>query len=449
MKGAKIVLLVFALGAIALVAYFGLNYAPVEEGVEGAIGAVEKHRDQQIGEMDVILGGEEVKEEARYLYADFLEDAAEFEGLSQELASMATELENRRLNNSRLESFRTNVESRTRALEDRAVANMRSQLASVRRQLESRSESVENLESFRVELASFEKNLEGISRLDSRQMENFAVRLEGFGRALASESLPDLEANLESFNSRLDNRESRLESKMLESMREQLEQASRVMESRAVLESHRLASRQAYLQAISMEHQALENFRSNLAAFDLGTGDLEARALADRRSQLEGFSKLLQDRAFTLQNKALENMKLNLESRQLEGRRLGNLRGMAELASRGLESRAGELESRALSNFRSTVEAFSRQLGARESALEARALGHMQMEVQLMDRALANRSLNDRMLGSYREYLQNAGRALGSRSFQSGQLENARRSLESQTRVLADRMTALESRAVQ
>src|SRR5688572_4766475 len=60
------------------------SYRP--EDASGAIGAVQKHRETQIAQQDVVLGNEQVKEEQQIAYADVLEGSAALQNISADLA---------------------------------------------------------------------------------------------------------------------------------------------------------------------------------------------------------------------------------------------------------------------------------------------------------------------------------------------------------------------------
>ncbi|MGZ7031213.1 MAG: hypothetical protein ACXVIJ_04510, partial [Thermoanaerobaculia bacterium] len=57
------------------------------EDASGAIGAVQKHHEPQIAQQDVILGDEATRQEQDVLYADFLNDAAKLQDISNDINS--------------------------------------------------------------------------------------------------------------------------------------------------------------------------------------------------------------------------------------------------------------------------------------------------------------------------------------------------------------------------
>ena len=61
--------------AVALIVYFQLFFPPPEDEVAGTIGAVQKHRAEQIDESGVILG-EEAGGAVSVAFADLLDDVA-------------------------------------------------------------------------------------------------------------------------------------------------------------------------------------------------------------------------------------------------------------------------------------------------------------------------------------------------------------------------------------
>lgn len=85
----KFILLGFAGLAVVLVAVIAIVSPSFRsEDATGAIGAVQKHRAPQITKQDVILGGEQVRQQQKVLFGGYLNDAATLKAISRDLAGV-------------------------------------------------------------------------------------------------------------------------------------------------------------------------------------------------------------------------------------------------------------------------------------------------------------------------------------------------------------------------
>lgn len=482
-----------AVAIVAVIALAVLKPSPpfAPQDATGAIGAVEKHRQQQIGEEDVILG----EELEQAFYDEYLADAAALDGIQSQLASSIT-LAN--TEGAELASFRPALQnaeqqlaSHIEMLQSRALDDIRSALSSMDVVLQQKigvGDDVDaaSLESFRSELAARMAALENRQRLSSRDIGEFRAQLESFSAQLSNrfvqlQSNDDLQAELASINARLaasdqlDSPFFQNASITLQSMEQQLaarealdQRFSSVLASRQNL----LGQRMAYLGSMSEELATLENVSTELASFIQA---LESRdqlasrnALASRSDALQSSVIALASRAASLETSALASMESSLAARMLASKQLLAMRDSISLASRNLASRSDQLESRsALESFRSQLASFESQLASRQAGIESQVLANFRAQLSMIDRHLEQRAqLQSRMLAArssdlgarvieqrqlsnraFTQHLANLSKELASQDVLSSRNALASRvQLESRISQLSSRADTLQSR---
>ncbi len=179
--------------AVVLLVVFNMWYPPVnDDAATGAVGAVKKHRQQQIAAQDVVLGDEASRKQEQILYADYLEDAATLENVSAELA-MA--LRNRGAQDADLGSMRAtlaaagkSLDAQSSKLEAQALASARSALESMNAILVRLGPAVFGLDmrqALEADLQSIATSIENISTLESADIEALSACIS---RALPTSS---------------------------------------------------------------------------------------------------------------------------------------------------------------------------------------------------------------------------------------------------------------------
>ena len=509
----------FATVAAALALFF-FNWPPEpkdNQAASGAIGAVQKHREQQISSSDVILGDEATRRVENVVYADFLGDASKLSNLSAQLNAMISarsdfenkelasknlanrdlankNLSSRELASRQLASIETALSSHEVSLEQRMLANADEVLADIEALLENRGSTLQGRE-----LASIETELRNL-QLASRTLSNRALASRNLSnkelanRDLASKNLSNQElANrdlahknlsnqeLQSFHeqlasltrqlenrglfARLENAQkslasaeqemASLEAKTLGSAADNLAMAQQQFEAFSAYQNRMVANSTPYLEAMVLEHQAIENARRQLADFDAFLASevqMENKALNHQMDQMENVSGNLASEAERLESRALANMESRMESRNLQARALAGMSEMVQSMNRSLSSR--QLQSQELQSIQKQLSSMQEMFAAQESQLEQRMLGQMdaelaaigsymesrtQLQAQFANRAMGNRNLGSRSLASFENYLSNVDRALDNR----GKLQN--RQLDNVSRGLASRVNQIES----
>jgi hypothetical protein len=444
-KSSKVFLIFGAVAAIAIAVIY-LQYPPFSErDASGAIGAVEKYRDQQIGSQDVVLGDEQQRKAEAGLYANLLTDAVKLESLSAELASFAANLES-----ASVES----VGSFTEMVSNRAELNVIESLGIVT-ELQAREE----LSSFAAELASMQAALQNVESLNAMSLASFEQSLANIESALAARaelaSVEQLESEsaLGRITQTLDNREASLASESMLAMTEQLASMTTELQAQAnleakALESLSLASRVEQLGARFLEQRVLMAAAENLSS---------RSAAVENRMQFANFAADLASRAASLESRALANMESRLEMRQLEAKSLGNMEAMAARASESLGGRAQQVEAKSLASMTEALSNVEQTLASRQQELAQRYLVGAQAELAAIGahlesmESLASRQqqlgseqmLAMRNLGSFTEHLGNLTASLDSRSLVGNRQADA---LGSRATELQNRTADLQSR---
>lgn len=524
----------------AALALFFFNWPPEPKdnhSASGAIGAVQKHREQQISSSDVILGNEATRRVENVVYADFLGDASKLSNLSAQLNAMISarsdfenkdlanknlanrdlankNLSSRELASRQLASIEAALSSHEVSLEQRMLANTEEVLADIEALLENRGSTLQSRElaSMQTELQNLQLASKALSSraLASRNLSNKELANQDLAnknlsnqdlanrdlanknlsnqdlanrdlanKNLSSRELQSFSEQLASLTNQLENRGlfarlenvqkslasaeqeiASLEAKTLGSAAENLAMAQQQLEAFLAYQNRMVASSTSYLEAMVLEHQAIENAQRQLADFDAFLASevqMENKALNHQMNQLENVSENLASQAESLESRALANMESRMESRSLQARALASMSEMLQSMNRSLSSR--QLQSQELQSFQKQLSSMEQMFAAQESQLEQKMLGQMeaelaairsfmesrtQLQAQFANRVMSNRNLGSRSLASFESYLSNVDRALDNRAkLQNRQLDNVSRGLASQVNQIESQIKSL------
>jgi len=465
-KRGKVLSISGVVAAVAITAAY-FYYPPVDElQTQGAIGAVQKHQEQQIGANDVILGDEQARKADAAIYGDLLKDSVKLESESAELASFARNLGSADFDAQALGRFTQTLDSRA----DAAAAESLGILA----ELQARSD----LQSYSADLAAVQRALENRNALGARELANVEQTIANMARSLdarmnlqASENLQarsdlqardDLQARntLEAVSRQLASREAALASSDAAAMADQLGSVLAHLEARQNLESRMMdemmlsakvqqlearflqqrvlaaASRALAARAENLESRtALANFAADLAQ---RAASLEHRALnhMQARYQMQSHEAQMLEKMSMLASSAREN----LQARSSLGMRDENLQSVSralQSVDSDLQSRQALMAQRFMFGMRSELASIGEHLEAREQ-LESRA-------ANLGARNLESRQRSAQNLASFQRHLGSLADSLSARSMANA--ENS--ALGLQAEQLQSRMAVLQSRSQQ
>lgn len=519
----------FATVAAALALFF-FNWPPEpkdNQAASGAIGAVQKHREQQISSSDVILGDEATRRVENVVYADFLGDASKLSNLSAQLNAMISarsdfenkelasknlanrdlankNLSSRELASMQLASIETALSSHEVSLEQRMLANAEEVLGDIEALLENRGSTLQSRElaSMETELQNLQLESKALSsrdlasrnlsnkelanrdlasknlsnrdlanrdlankNLSSRELQSFSDRLASLTLELENRGLFARLENVQKSLASAEQEMSSLEAKTLGSAAKNLAMAQQQFEAFSAYQNRMVANSTPYLEAMVLEHQAIENARRQLADFDAllaSEVQMENKALNHQMDQMENVSKTLASEAERLESRALANMESRMESRNLQARALASMSEMVQSMNRSLSSR--QLQSQELQSLQKRLSSMQEMFAAQESQLEQKMLGQMEAELAAIgsymesrttegvkktmstqsNRVMSNRNLGSRSLASFENYLSNVDRALDNRAkLQNRQLDNVSRGLASRVNQLESQIRSL------
>ena len=312
----KQILLIFGGVAVVLVAViFVVSPSFKSEDAIGAIGAVQKHRAPQISQKDVILGGEQARQQ-QTRYNDFLADATALQSMS---ASMSTA--------SRAESV-SRLAQRSAEVAARYNAAARDQVAAMHQ----------------VD-GSFTLQMDSAARLSSADIGALNTRLQAEAQSLdatlRSRELKAVEADVAGLAARIDNR-----AQNVDGVRATMAAATQSLDARA--NAAMIRARDEYLSAMAKESAVLQS-----AEEALSTGSRTQSAV-----QAE-----LNSAAQDLAQRSLVAMRSDYAMGSAAAQSLGH---MADAA--GAMTRAAESRSDAPLGFRSEVAEFAQRMQARSNA---------------------------------------------------------------------------------
>jgi hypothetical protein len=442
--------------AVILLIVFNMWYPPVsDDSATGAVGAVKKHRQQQISQQDVLLGDEATRKQEKIAYGDFLYDAVKLENRSAALAMVlrSRDAENLGVIRAELEASIEALDAQSIQIENRARLAAQSAIESLDAILVELGPAIMGLDSkaaIQAELRSFEESLQNRSAaLSSRDIEatrlqlaHLADQIESRVVSLASEER--MIGRLDSIRYDIENRAASLESRQAE-----LAAISEHLGRSAHLESAALGRYGAYLAAMAEQMDSLGVARQHL---QLASRNLQMQSALDSRDveALGIAAEALASRAMALQNRAVANLESRMEIMAIENRAVVSLDASLRGVEDALNSRSAQLSAQSRQALELGIRDASQALASRRSGLEASMLASRQMELAAVEAHLEHAAnLESRwseasMLASRGAQLANRGVQLESRAFQ---LQNRAAQLEVFRAYLAKMTADLESRS--
>jgi hypothetical protein len=380
---------------VAIVAYFGYWNRPDNGEAVGAIGAVEKHRAEQIGDQDVMLGDEAACEDC-IPYGDMLESAAMLQNAATELGGMSQLAASATASglDARMKALSVGFGSHVDALNARMLGAMRVQLGAFDTVLASQYISMQvkgKSKQTRVELNAISGMLEA-KVLEAATLESAVTRLSAIHAELAAQmkleayTLEAAQTQLGAFNAGLENKALAINQDNLRAFDTELEAVSTTLEARQTVTAFEmLGTRQAYLEAMNLDMTRLRAFSAELGKMS----QLEMAQMEAMTSQLEAMGKELQSRAALLESNALMGMKTQLEAFSLEHMSLDAMSLLAISSGNSLEARAAEFDTARLGAFQDTLGAMSSTLEARQSLAARMLVGEMKTQLGATQKVLA------------------------------------------------------------
>jgi hypothetical protein len=418
--------------AVAIVAVY-LNYPPVDKhDAQATIGAVQKYRTEQINSSGVILADEKERAEEAAAYGEFLEQSAQLQSMSAELAGFSQLASRNQVEaKAQLDSLSKTLDSRSDVLAQKMIlaisglaaqpqlASFKNSLESMQQNLQSRNLGAKQLESMQQTLGSISREL-GVHSLESRNLESRNLE----SRNLESRNLAEAKSNLEAASQALGSKQ--LESKQLESIHTQLGMAAAALGKTAQVESRVLESTVQQLGARLVEAKSIYQAKAELGAI---ASALEARNdLNAHTAALESIHADLAAQAATLESFALASMQSRLESRNLEARSLESMKTSLDSISRGLGSRT--MESKSLESIHADLGSIQKNLDSRMNDLAQKFAFGARAEIAAIGRYLDSRTaIESRMQSRNLESRNLESRTVESRTLESRTLES--RNLES------------------
>ena len=456
-------LLGFGAIAVALLVVFNMWYPPVsEDSATGAVGAVKKHRQQQIAAGDVILGDEASRQQEQIVYGDYLEDAATLENISVDLAMALRSKDAQGIDaagmKASLDAASNSLEAKSSQLDNRARLAAKASLDSMSKALAAAPSSLENRAALTAELQNLEMTLASKSRLDSKDMEALSAGLGSVSRRLdlASASSNEALSTLESVRQDLENKQ--VDAATLESAAAQLDAVSKFIGKSAALESASLERHGAYLAAMAKENAAIESARASLEA---ASRSLQAKNSLSNAEvlTLEQAARQLAGHAASLENRAVESLESRLELVTLESKAVASLDDALGLVSKALANRSSQLESAARQQLELGVKNATLALSNRRATLESAMVASANLELAALSRHIDNRaSLENKAveadlfaqssLAGFSRYLGKMSAQVENRSSslqQKASLDNRQLELSNRAKDLANRANSLES----
>lgn len=427
-----------ALAAVLIVAVIVTWPPPYfdKDEATGAIGAVQKHREQQITPQDVVLGDETTRREQKVVFANYLDDAAKLQSISADLASQAAVRSSLSNADHQLENMAADIQNRFAENLNAALAAMNQLLAR-----DSVGLSAAQLESINAEIA--ELSAKTSRRINNEEMVALSAQLANVSKKLDAASRYGNRAAMEAHT--LKNAEEQLgkavaslqavswrSNKALVDAASQIENASKALEAKSADVAY--SNFVDYLGALALEAKKLAAVRSNLDAISRLANEEQMA------SQLKGVSAALANEAYELEAQALENIQKRLVGQSALSAQIRNIDQMVAAANRSVGQHASSLENQSLSAFNKAIGNFSQNLENRSQEFQARAVDNIRSELAVIGAHLEARKKLQAMQLDASSPL--AVRLADNRSIDS-HIANLSRSLESQSALGA----ALQNRA--
>jgi hypothetical protein len=357
-------------GVLAVVVIVALALWPPsfrKEEASGAIGAVQKHRAPQITRQDVVLGNEATRRQQKILYADFLNDAAKLQSISNQIGMMAARLE---AANFEAEAKKiADVEADVQARYNVAAKDALNTAVLLNKNAGNR-DVANGIEELSAVLANHQKLSEAEMQLFNTKLAHLAQMVEQ-AESKAASHLKDADLELAQAVVEIQNRAFDAAIAKLDSAARDLNVSS--------LESESLANEVKYLEETALEAKTLKDAKERL-------GMLASSPQVE--SQLANIERDLANRASELESKGVKNIE----------EQFNNDRGMAAvLAHMDLDlSSAQQAASKAMENraqdFNKEIAAIRQELDARKTEFAALAAADVEFELASIQLYLDQRS---------------------------------------------------------
>jgi hypothetical protein len=377
----KKILIVFAGLAIVLVgviAYVSPNFR--NDHVSGAIGAVQKHRQPQIAQQDVILGDETARREQEVLYGEFLSDAGSLRSAAIDIALAARAADAK----ARLAAEAQELAAAADDLQAQYAAEAKKTLGIIAILIGSESLERKKVEAGIQELGRMVE----ARKLSAADMEQFNARLAAM---LGSYSFGEgkLGARLQSSEELL--AAIRRSDENLAAARLALKEIEARIAARST--AAMLRAEESYLQAMSQEAKSVESAKRSIEA-------LAAEPVNEYASRADAISAALAHQAGQLEARAMKNMEMLASGFTFGKGQEKWIRGHAvDLSSLENELAARKTGSEAeMVAFRADISALAKKLESEADAVAARTAAHAQAQLRMIGEQLnAQEAMNARL----------------------------------------------------
>lgn len=380
MKPHKRNLFLLGFGVVAILVVISVTSWPPSfnrEEASGAIGVVQKHRQPQITDQDVVLGDEQTRAEASVLYTDYFADAAKLQNVSADLG-IAMANRDSALQAKAVEA----LESHKNELQARYQARASETLAAFEQMAARADLSAKEAATLQAQTQELGARLQMKEQLAAAEMDTMNARFQAMADVLqarlAARSEMNARAELAAVANELQGR-SQLASRSFVGAASRLEAASRNFELGRKAGGEQqdylgAAQRVEHLEAMSALAAQMQEARSQLSA----ASQLGAAAMASR---LASVSQDLAGHAASLEARASENLQARLNSHAEMAAKFQGMRDSLEAMQKWVGSRSNDLEAKALESFNRSVNAFSTELQARSTEFNARLSANVQNEL--------------------------------------------------------------------
>jgi hypothetical protein len=354
----KNVLLAFGALAIVLVAVLAIWRPPAlrNEDVSGAIGAVEKHRQPQIAQQDVILGDEATREEQSVVFGDFLNDSAKLQSISNTVGAMAAN----KLDSRQVDAAAKNLGEISNDLQARYAARLSAFVTAANR-VTARSEN----RKLAADIADLGLRLN--AKLAQADMETVNAKVAAITAAAGARA--ESKASINFAQRAMNEAADALQARNGPQAASKLASATEELNARAYGAS--LAQISAYLQAITMEAKVISAAQSRLAA-------LGVEPINESRIQL--LSKELASQSLDLESRAVKNMAARVEDQTEVGAKLQAIDAQLQNANRLAGSQASAMASRA-DSISAAMDGARTALASRGADFAAKTASSIELEL--------------------------------------------------------------------
>ena len=387
MKNSRYMVLFAAIIVAAGLGLYYLNTGTHVNGkdAEGAIGAVEKHRAEQIKPSDVVLGDEQFRQEEESFYGGLLNDAAQLEVMSASIANFGRDME---VKADTLDLFKKDLQSLDRDLASRYADVQNGTLGLIRG-----LENEDQLAAFHAEIQAMGRDVEAFSKLEvlsKLELQKLEVFERDLGRISAdiaaradlAASLDKMTQDMQGMVSRIEVRNDDLKMKDLQVMEADLQKMSEDLKLQKGLELRALENRLNRVESRFQDLALISRTRDQLQALNR-IESFSQDQLAARQEDMLGLSRDVVALAASLEVRAMDNMQVRFQQVNLRAEQIAGLRHQLEILSKDVQVKQASLDAR---GFDQAVEVFDKALGARYDQLASRYADSMQAELGAISR---------------------------------------------------------------